>query len=38
MKVSDSNDVVLLGTKFEVKYNVIGYGVGSSIVVGILKS
>ena len=38
LKVRDLGDVVLLGTKFELIYNVFGYGVGSSIVVGIVKS
>ena len=36
-KVRDFDDVVLMGTNLAL-YNVFGYGVGSSIVVGIVRS
>ena len=37
LKVRDLG-VVLMWTNFELHYNVFGYSVGSSIVVGIVKS
>ena len=36
LKVRDLDDVVLLGTKFEVNYSVFGYDLGRSIVVFVL--